>query len=242
VDRLLVDIIEFLRAAGPEVVYFVALVETAFFVGLLVPAEATVLVASFFVAEGIFRLEHVLLATILGGLTGDQLGYALGRFGGRRATVRSGWLGRVWAQHEPRATAMFGRHPIIAVSLARFVSFVRTLMPWFAGMTRMRYPRFFVYDLLGVTGWGAASVMAGYLAGESWHILAGALGTASAVIVALLVIALIVVIRRGRGGSAGEAASAQDAAGPPTAGPTADGESATPGGTTPPAGGPGGDE
>lgn len=182
-DQLLTDIIGFLRAVGPEVVFFATLVETALFIGLLIPAEATVLVAAFLVSEGVFEMEHVLVATLGGALIGDQIGYVLGRFGGRRYAARGGWIGRLWGRSEPRARRMFGRHPIVAVSLARFVSFVRTVMPWLAGMTHMAYGRFVFYDVLGVIGWSVASVMAGYLAGESWRVLASALGTASAILI-----------------------------------------------------------
>lgn len=193
-ESLLRDIIGWLTAAGPEVVFVVVMTETAFFIGLLVPAEATVLVAAYLAERGTFELEHVLAATLLGGFAGDQIGYALGRFGGRRATAHGGRLGRMWWRHEARAQAMFRKHSIIAVSLARFVSFVRTLMPWFAGMSGVPYLRFAAFDALGVLGWGVASVAAGYLAGPSWRELAGALGVAGAVIVAALVLAFIIVI------------------------------------------------
>lgn len=78
-ESLLRDIIGWLTAAGPEVVFVVVMTETAFFIGLLVPAEATVLVAAYLAERGTFELEHVLAATLLGGFAGDQIGYALGR-------------------------------------------------------------------------------------------------------------------------------------------------------------------
>ncbi len=196
-ETLLASIIEYMNAVGPVVVFLVTLVETAFFVGLLVPAEATVLVAAFLAAEGVFTYESVLLATVLGALCGDQLGYVLGRFGGTRFAARGGRIGRLWAGYEPRAKLMFRRRAVVAITLARFVSFVRTLMPWFAGMSRISWPRFFMFDLLGVVGWGVASVTAGYLAGESWSVLAGWLGGVSAVIVlAILVATLAIFLRR----------------------------------------------
>ena len=198
VDSLLSQIIAYLIAVGPMVVFVVAMVETAFFIGLLVPAEATVLLAAFLAAERVFTLESVLAATILGALAGDQLGYVLGRFGGVRFVTRGGRAGRVWARYEPRATAMFRRRTIVAVTLARFVSFVRTLMPWFAGMTKMAWPRFFFFDLLGAIGWGSASVAAGYIAGESWEALAAWLGRASAIVVVAVVAVIGVVAARRR--------------------------------------------
>jgi dephospho-CoA kinase len=190
VDSFLHDIIQLLLRLGPLIVFLVTAAETALFLGLLVPAEATVLVAAFLAQSGHFELSDVLIATLAGGLLGDQIGYALGRFGGRRAAARVGLIGRLWRRHEVRATLLFRQHSLLAVTLARFISFVRTLMPWFAGMTGMSYPRFLMYDLLGVLGWGVGSVAIGYLAGRSWQLAASALGTLSTVAFLLIVAAL----------------------------------------------------
>jgi dephospho-CoA kinase len=198
VESLLQDIIDLLVRAGPLIVLLITAAETAFFLGLLVPAEATVLVAAFMADLGYFEIEHVLLATIAGGFIGDQVGYVLGRTTGRRAAARGGFLGRLWRRHEARATLLFQRQSILAITLARFISFVRTLMPWFAGMSGMPYGRFLLYDLLGVIGWGTASVAAGYLAGRSWHVLASALGTASTLIVVLIVVGMALLALRAR--------------------------------------------
>lgn len=203
-ESLLRDIIGWLVVIGPEVVFVVVMAETAFFLGLLVPAEATVLVAAFLANRGTFELSHVLAATLLGGFAGDQIGYALGRFGGRRVAARGGRLGRLWSRNESRAGSMFRRRSIVSVTLARFVSFVRTIMPWMAGMSRMPYLRFLVFDALGVLGWGIGSVAAGYLAGESWRQLASALGITGGIIVVVLALAGILLFIRGRK-DAGEA-------------------------------------
>lgn len=197
-DALLHDIIQLLIDVGPWIVFLVAAAETAMFVGLLVPAEATVLVAAFMADVGYFDVRHVLAATLAGGFLGDQIGYALGRFSGHRVAAHQGRLGRMWRRHEARATLLFQRRSIFAVTLARFISFVRTLMPWFAGMTRMSYPRFLVYDIIGVAGWGVASVTAGMLAGRSWQALAGVLGTVSALVVAVIIATIAVLGVRAR--------------------------------------------
>jgi dephospho-CoA kinase len=186
VDGLLQDIIQLLIRLGPWIVFLVTAAETAVFVGLLAPSGAIVLLAAFMADLGYFELGHVLLATLLGGFVGDQLGYVLGRFGGRGVAARVGLLGRLWRRHEARATLLFRQRSILAVTLSRFIAFVRTLMPWFAGMTGMSYPRFLFYDTLGVLGWGISTVTLGYMAGRSWHVLAGALGTFSTIVVLAL--------------------------------------------------------
>lgn len=191
-------LIELLLAVGPWIVFVVAFIETAFFLGLLIPAEATILVAAFLADRGYFNVWVVLAATIFGGLLGDQVGYALGRYGGGRILSGSGRIGRMWRLTEPRVAGLFRRHAALSVSLARFLSFVRTLMPWFAGMSAMPYRRFLLFDVIGVVGWASASVAVGYLAGESWAIVAERLGTGSAIVLVLLVIAGIIAARRAR--------------------------------------------
>ncbi|MEX2281651.1 MAG: dephospho-CoA kinase, partial [Gemmatimonadota bacterium] len=144
-----------------------------------------------------FSVWIVFAATFFGGLLGDQAGYVLGRIGGTRLVAREGRLGRLWRRQAPRAERLFRKHAALSVTLARFISFVRTLMPWFAGMSRMPYGKYLAYDVLGVFGWAAASVALGYFAGESWELVANALGTTSAIVVGVvLMVAVILYLRR----------------------------------------------
>ena len=191
---------------GPWLVFFMTMLETSCFIGLLLPAEATILLAAFLASQGLFSVEAVLLATIAGGFTGDQIGYALGRFGGERAAASKGRIATIWRRHEVRAHTLFRRHSLLAISAARFVSFVRTLMPSLAGMTGMRYRRFVIYDALGVVLWGTASVAAGFFAGKSWDAMANLLGYASVLILAFAIIPIFLSFRRRRS-RAGEAAA-----------------------------------
>ena len=181
---------------GPWFVFAITLLETCCFIGLLLPAEATILLASFLAADSYFSIESVFLAAAAGGFTGDQIGYFLGRYGGGRAAASDGRIGRLWRRHEVRAHALFRRQPLLAISGARFVSFVRTLTPWLAGMSGMRYRRYATYDAVGVTAWAAASVALGYVAGQSWEAVAGYLGLASAVVLAGFTFAVYVALTR----------------------------------------------
>lgn len=197
-EAFLQEIIQLVVRVGPMIVALVTMAETAVFLGLLVPAEATVLFAAFLAERGTFDLADVLAATLLGALAGDHIGYWLGRTAGRGAAARGGRIGRLWSKHEIRAATLFRQRTIVSVSTARFISFVRTLMPWMAGMSGMNYARFALYDLLGVLGWGIGSVAAGYLAGRSWELVAGVLGTFSALTVVILIVAFFAVAWRGR--------------------------------------------
>lgn len=185
-EFLLHEIVALLLAIGPWVVFVVVAIETAAFVGLVVPAEATVLMAGFLADRGYFEFREIAVATLGGALLGDQCGYLLGRLGGTRMVAHGSRLGRVWNRYEPAASGLFRRHSALSVTLARFLSFVRTLMPWFAGMSRMPYGRFLVFDLLGVLGWGLGSIALGYVVGESWRLAASTLGTVSGITIGVL--------------------------------------------------------
>lgn len=186
-EALLEHLIRLLLAVGPWIVLVVTFAETAVFIGLLIPAEATVIVASVLAVQGEFSIRAVFLATFVGGFLGDQTGYLLGRFAGNKVVAREGLIANLWHKYEPVAAKLFRRQAALSVSIARFISFVRTLMPWFAGMSEMRYGRFLVYDFIGVLGWTAASVAVGYIAGESWRLVAAHLGVASAYLVAAII-------------------------------------------------------
>lgn len=192
------SLVELLLAVGPWIVFAATFVETAFFIGLLVPAEATILVAAFLADRGYFNVWVVLAMTVFGGLLGDQVGYYLGRFGGGRIAARNGRISRIWRRTEPQVASLFRRHAAYSVSLARFISFVRTLVPWFAGMSLMPYRTFIIYDILGVIGWASASVLLGYAAGASWHVMAERVGTGSAVVLGILVLVGLIALKRSR--------------------------------------------
>ncbi len=196
-DALFQELVRLLHELGLGIVFAVTFTETAFFIGLLIPAEATVLVAAFLAARGYFSVGFVFLATFMGGLLGDQAGYFLGRYGGG-LVARKGRVARIWRRNEPRVKRLFDRHASLSVSLARFVSFVRTVMPWFAGMSRLPYGRFLAYDIIGVFGWAALSVGIGYAAEESWEAAADTLGRTTAVILGVAAVLILLGILKGR--------------------------------------------
>lgn len=196
-EALLNQLIRLLVQVGPWIVFATTFVETAFFVGLLIPAEAVVLLGGALAATGEFALSHVIAATFFGALLGDQAGFMLGKFGGNRVVASDGYIAHIWKYYEPFAARLFRKHAAVSVSIARFISFVRTLMPWFAGMSGMPYARYLAYDILGVLGWSLASVAVGYAAGESWRVVAERLGTATAYILGgIVVIFMLTAVRR----------------------------------------------
>ncbi|HSM05251.1 MAG TPA: DedA family protein [Longimicrobiales bacterium] len=153
-----------------------AILETCFVTGLVVPSGTA---AAFVAAVGggdPVDLFPVVLAITAGGWIGDWVGYGIGRAAGPSLLERPGWVGGTLRRHRATAGRFLDRHPFYSVTVARLVSFVRTLMPMSAGMSRIGPFTYFVFELPGVVAWAVLYVGVGYLAGESWQFVTSLVG------------------------------------------------------------------
>ncbi|AVH60706.1 MULTISPECIES: DedA family protein [Streptomyces] len=160
----------FIAAAGwwsYAVVFAASASGTSDFIGLLVPGETVILLASAIAGRGDLNVLILAAAVVTGGITGDNLGYALGRrcarHPGRRRSRRAD-------RHHlhGRAQAFLVRHGGAAVFTGRFIGFVRTFLPYAAGASGMPYRRFFVYSTAAASlVWGIGTVLLGYFAGAA---------------------------------------------------------------------------
>ncbi|MCH7890291.1 MAG: dephospho-CoA kinase, partial [Gemmatimonadetes bacterium] len=161
---------------GPWLVGGMAMFETALIIGLVLPTEPTLIVATAFALQGHFSFAAVAGAAVLGAVLGDSVGFLVGRWGSRRVFHGSGRIARLARRHQDRTLDLFERHPGYSVSLARMVPFVRTLMPLVAGSTGVTYRRFLAFDLLGIGGWAFLGLGIAYAGARSWEIGVGSVG------------------------------------------------------------------
>ncbi|MFC7548560.1 DedA family protein [Plantactinospora sp. GCM10030261] len=194
------DMVTVLQQSPPWLVYVLAAVlvagETAVIVGLLVPAEATLLLVGFLAYAGTLRLVPAAIIMIVAAAIGDGWAYRSGRR--RGAALREGrWGARVGADRWTRAEALINRLGGRGVLAARWLAFVRTLAPRLAGAAGMPYRRFAAWNLAGGAGWVGSTVVVGYLAGESYRRVSDLLGKATGAVLALLA-GIVVLVLVGR--------------------------------------------
>ncbi|WP_432194300.1 DedA family protein [Streptomyces sp. bgisy027] len=198
------DVGSLIEAAGwwsYLVVFAVTAGETSAFIGLLLPGETVILLASAIAGRG--DLDPVLLAALVvaGGMTGDSLGYALGHWYGRRPNARL--MRRVRPDSRiGRAHDFLTRHGGAAVVTGRFVGFIRTFLPFAAGATGMPYRRFFLFSTLASLVWGIGNVLLGYFAGAAVTELlhsAGLIGLAGLAALAGALLMVVRILKRRRG-------------------------------------------
>jgi undecaprenyl-diphosphatase len=161
--------------------------EASAFVGIVVPGEAAILIGGALASQGRISLASAIAAAILGAVAGavagDTVGYAVGKRWGERMVPRLSARG---ARGLEKAKAFLRRHPGWAITLGRFPPGLRTFVPGAAGMSRVRYRTFLLFNVVGGVVWATTFVLVGYAAGHNWRrVEALVSGSGLAVLVAL---------------------------------------------------------
>lgn len=185
-----------LPTLGPPLLFVLTTLETCFVTGLVVPSGIATSVATVLGLQGTVDLVPMLVAAFAGGALGDSLGYWVGRWTGDRYLTGEGRFARSLAKRNEQLSSVFGRHPFYSVTVARLISFVRTVMPMMAGMSGLSYRRYLPYQMLGLVGWLAIYVGIGFGARESWEVATQIVGVGGVVIFGAASLAVWIAYRR----------------------------------------------
>ena len=168
--------------------------------GLWLPGETALIAAAVYAADGHLSIAGVIAVAAAAAILGDNVGYWAGREGGRRLLDRWRWLERLSARVLPPAERFFERHGGKAVFFARFFGGLRVTGAWMAGITRMPWWRFLVWNAAGGIVWAVGVGLLAYYGGKAaaetiarWGVYGG---IAVAVIVILLIAGLHIWRRR----------------------------------------------
>lgn len=197
-NAILEPVLDLLPTYGPGLLFVLAILETSFVTGLLVPSGLATSAATALALQGRLELGSILTAAVLGGAVGDHLGFWIGRTWGRRLLAPERRWSRALAERRPTVDDLFGRHPLFSVTIARLISFVRTVMPVTAGMSGLPYRRYVPFELLGVVAWGLMYVAIGMLARESWEVATQVVGVGGTVAFSVAALVGWRVMRRRR--------------------------------------------
>ncbi len=137
--------------------------------GLPLPGETVLLLASFLAySEHELRLPWVILVGIMATTVGGELGFAVGRHGGRPLIERYRHIFGIRAETVARGDRLFERYGAVTVFFARFIFGMRVLASLLAGALHMPWRRFALCNFLGAAVWVTAICGAGYLFGGHW--------------------------------------------------------------------------
>ena len=167
------------------------LFETSILLGLIVPGDSVVLVASTAV-NGPVEFVSLAIAVIVGSLAGESIGFWLGHVFGPR--IRRSRLGqRIGEKNWVRAETYLERRGGIAVAISRFLPVFHSLVPVVVGTSAMRYRVFIAWTIPACTIWAVTYISVGAFAAGSYRQLQGQLHWAGLVFVGIIVVALVVI-------------------------------------------------
>jgi membrane-associated protein len=173
--------------------------------GVPLPGETALVAAAVLAHHGRFSIELVIVVASVAAIVGDNIGYALGRAGGRRLLERPGFLEARRRQILQKGEPFFQRHGPKAVFLGRWVSGLRIAAAWLAGISRMPWHIFVFWNALGGIAWATSVGLLAYVLGPTAERIFRVVGLAG-VGVAVALAAGYVLWRRHRrrhGGSPG---------------------------------------
>lgn len=169
--------------------------------GLPLPGETSLIAAGALAAHhGRLSIAPVIAVAATAAIVGDNVGFALGRRGGRWLLTRDGRWASARRRYLERGERFFARHGAKAVFLARWVPGLRVVGAWLAGTHHMRWRSFLLWNALGGVAWALSVGIAGYLLGQAAGQLFRTLGLAAAgaLVAVLAVTGLAMAIRRQR--------------------------------------------
>ena len=160
--------------------------------GIPLPGETAMITAGVLAQRGTFSIEFVIVVAATAAIVGDNIGYLIGRTGGRRLLTADGPFERHRLEVLRRGEPFFAKHGPKAVFFGRWITGLRIAASWLAGMNRMEWKTFFFWNALGGICWAISIGLLGYFAGPAVeHLLKYAGFAGGAAVVAVLVAVLV---------------------------------------------------
>lgn len=195
VDDFLLWMLDAVQAVDPVARTLIAgvavMLETSILIGLIVPGDTIVIIASMGV-DGVVEAIAMVITVLIGSLIGESIGFGLGRWLGPR--IRRSWIGRrVGERQWDRAEQYLRRRGGLAIFLSRFLPVLHSLVPLTVGMSSYSYRRFLAWTAPACLIWATAYVSVTSLAAGSFRDLVDRVHFAGYIFVGVIVVFLLVI-------------------------------------------------
>ena len=178
-------------AAAYGFVFLIIFIETGVVFFPFLPGDSLLFAAGYFahpesLPEGHFTLPLLLALVWIAAIAGDQMNFMIGHFFGRKI-IDSGKVKAMTPERIEKSEEFLEKWGHLAIFLGRFFPFIRTFVPFLAGMGGMHWRNFVVYNVLGGITWSTIFIMLGYFVGgipavqEHFGLLVGAIIVISAI-------------------------------------------------------------
>ncbi|WP_249226819.1 DedA family protein [Alicyclobacillus mengziensis] len=159
------DIQAMIHHYGYVGVFFILFMEN---LGIPFPAETTLTISGIEWTQGVFKLIPLLLSASLGNILGSTVSYGIGRFLGRPVVVRFGKYVGITHERLDKANGMFTKYQSPVVLFGKFIAGIRVLIPYLAGINKMSFTVFMIYNAVSAVVWAGVFIIVGKYIGIEW--------------------------------------------------------------------------
>lgn len=164
VDKNLMMIINQFGGWSYGILFFVIFMETGFVVTPFLPGDSLLFAAGALGARGSFNMFGLYLLMLAAAIGGNTLNYWIGRYIGPKAFEMDGRF--LKKKYMNKAQAFFDKHGSKTIILTRFVPIVRTFAPFVAGVSKMNFAKFTLFNALGGLAWVSLMLWSGFFFGN----------------------------------------------------------------------------
>lgn len=161
IDKYLDILIQNYGAWVYGALFIVIFVETGLVVMPFLPGDSLLFVAGTFAAAGAMNVFYLFILLAFAAVIGDTVNYWLGKYFGEKVFAKF-----IKKEHLEKTKSFYERHGKKTIIIARFVPIIRTFAPFVAGIGKMDYSTFLLYNIIGGVSWVLIFVFAGYAFGN----------------------------------------------------------------------------
>jgi membrane-associated protein len=195
------DLVSLVQLLGYPGIFTIIFLESGVFFGFFLPGASLLFTSGLLASQGYFNPWILIPLVTVAAILGDNAGYWFGAKIGYKLFLRPD---SKFFKHEhlERAKIFYDRYGTRTILFGRFVPIVRTFAPIIAGVVKMHYPTFAVYNVVGALAWATGITTLGYLLGEKFPLIEKYFMLAILIIVVVTTIPLVwEVIKQHREGS-----------------------------------------
>jgi membrane-associated protein len=162
-----VHLSELIAQFGPYIyliLFLIIFCETGLVVTPFLPGDSLLFVIGAFAAKGDFELGLIFAVLAAAAISGNIVNYHIGRYVGPRVFQRETRF--LKKEYLESTRAFYEKHGAKTIVIARFLPIIRTFAPFVAGIGRMEYKRFTIYNIIGCMAWLGAFILGGYFFGN----------------------------------------------------------------------------
>jgi len=194
-DTVLASFLSVTTNLGLPVIGLVVAIEA---LGVPLPGETAVILGGLAANQGRLSIVAVIIVAAAAAIVGDNIGFMIGRRGGRALLERPGRFFEERQRMLAIGDPFFERHGPKAVFLGRWITGLRVWTSWLAGASDMRWPTFLVWNALGGTAWAVSVALAAYYGGKSVETVFSKVGLYGGIAAGVLIVIGVAYVWRRR--------------------------------------------